>query len=166
MGVKDLIKKMEELGRNGAEAPGTSKTPASDLEAPVAASPQSTPVQSSPNDNGVSTSNEADRKDTRADRVSEREKAPPAEPAQPASTASTNPPENGAAVPEDPEKKAKKVCNLIQLPRLAIAHHEPRSPVTPLPSSNDLAWLFIFRHEISGKECSDMRYSTTALFAK
>ncbi|BDA49044.1 Valine-tRNA ligase [Coccomyxa sp. Obi] len=99
---------MEELSRNGAEAPGTSNTPAPDLEAPVAASPQSTPVQPSPNDDDVSTSSGANSKGTRADSVSEREEAPPSEPAQPASTASTKPPENGAAVPEDPEKKAKK----------------------------------------------------------
>lgn len=116
MGVKDLIKKMEELSRNGAETPGTSNTPAPDLEAPVAASPLSTPVQSSENDNGVSTSSESNSKDARADGVSGREEAPPSQPAQPASTASTQPPENGAAVPEDPEKKAKKVCVIVQLP--------------------------------------------------
>ena len=110
MGVKDLIKKMEELSRSEGVTPGTNKTPAFDLEAPVSASPQSTPVQTSRIDNGVSIANGADSKETGTDRVCEGEKAPPSEPAQPASTASTQPSESVAALAEDPDKKAKKVC--------------------------------------------------------
>ncbi len=110
MGVKDLIKKMEELGRNGGEPSETTRTRASDLDTPAAPSslPQTAPAPAMQESKDNTPQNRAN---IQAEEACEgkSEEAPAAEQAQPASLASTKPSENGAAAPENPEKKAKKV---------------------------------------------------------
>ena len=111
MGVKDLIKKMEELGKIAGETPATTKALAPDFDSPAAPAssiPESTPA---PAVQEVNAGNSSIAANSSADNPqgARNEEVPISKQAQPASTASTKPSENGDAASEDPEKKAKKV---------------------------------------------------------
>jgi hypothetical protein len=111
MGVKDLIKKMEEMGKNGGEAPVITKASAPDLDTPAAAAstvPQGATAQE-PQGKNIASISTAPNGSARNACEAESLEAPTSSEAQPASVASTKPSENGEAAPEDPEKKAKKV---------------------------------------------------------